>query len=440
MTTTARGANATASNSTPRIIAASLIGTTIEWYDFFVYGSLAALIFNELFFSDADPVVGTILALSSFAVGFAARPVGGLIFGHFGDTVSRKKLLMISMVLMGVATVLIGLLPTYAQIGVAAPILLTLLRIAQGIALGGEWGGAVLIIAEQAPPGKRGFAASWPQMGAPLGSVLATGVLAIVTAVLPSNAFLEWGWRIPFLLSIVLLVVGYWIRSKVAEPKVFTDAIQTDHEEQAAVKVPLKEVVVKHPKALIQAIGGHVGINVLYYMMVTFSIVYITQEVGGDRPMALLAVSIASAIQCVLIIAAGAWSDRIGRKPPYLIGAFSMVVFGFAFFPMLGIGSFIATTGALTLGLAIHSLMYGPQASFYTELFPTRVRFTGISAGVQIASIFAGGLAPIIATALLATFGSWVPVAVYMAAAALVTAICVSWAPETFRRSLTEED
>ncbi|WP_353713540.1 MFS transporter [Arthrobacter sp. K5] len=428
----------TGTTSMRRLIAASLVGTTIEWYDFFIYGSLAALVFNKLFFPDSDPLVGTMLALGSYAVGFAARPLGGIVFGHFGDKLGRKKLLIVSMLMMGGSTVLIGLLPTYAAIGIMAPVLLTLLRVVQGVALGGEWGGAVLILAEQAKPGRRGFAASWPQVGAPLGNVLAAGVLALFAATLPDEQFLSWGWRVPFLLSALLLGIGYWVRISVSEPKVF-EASKAADEASGHQKVPVKEVLTKHPKALLQALGGHFAVNVLYYTVTAFALVYVTQ-LGSNRETALVALMIASGIQTVLIPLFGAWSDKVGRKVPYLIGASGMLIFAFALFPMLGTGSFLVIVAAMSIGLILHGLMYGPQAAFYAELFPTRVRYTGISVGVQLASVFAGSMAPIIATALLAQFNSWIPVAIYLAICAVITMAAVAWAPETYKRSLTDVD
>lgn len=422
-------------SSMPRLVAASLVGTTIEWYDFFIYGSLAALIFNQLFFTESTPLIGTLLALGSYAVGFAARPLGGIIFGHFGDKLGRKKLLLLSMIIMGTSTVLIGCLPTASTIGILAPILLTFLRICQGIALGGEWGGAVLLLAEQAPKGRRGFAASWPQVGAPLGNVLATGVLASFTFLLSDEQFMAWGWRVPFILSAVLLVIGYWIRISVSEPEVFEKSKAAN--EESADHTPLREVVVKHPSALLQAIGSYFAVNVLYYIVTAFSLVYVT-ELGTERNIALLALMVASLIQTALIPLFGAWSDKVGRKLPFTIGAVGMLGFAFALFPLLGTGSFIIMAGALTLGLILHGFMYAPQAAFFAELFPTRVRYTGISIGVQVASVFAGSLAPIIATALLAAYGTWWPIGIYLAFCAAITIAALLWAPETYRRNLDD--
>ncbi|MEN0135034.1 MAG: MFS transporter [Rhodococcus sp. (in: high G+C Gram-positive bacteria)] len=427
-----------------RLGAASVIGTTIEWYDFFIYGACAALIFNDLFFPNTTPLVGTILALTTYAIGFVARPVGGVVFGHFGDRIGRKKLLTISLILMGSSTVAIGLLPTFDTIGVAAPLLLTALRLVQGLALGGEWGGAVLIIAEQAPPRRRGLAASLPQIGAPLGSVLATGTLALLTAVTTESDFQQWGWRVPFLISAVLVLVGFWIRISITESKVFTDAKQRDetrpsYDDASRTHTPINEVLTHHRRPLVQAVGSYIAINVLYYMVTAFTLVYVT-TVGIHRDQALLAILVASLVQVIAVPLCAVWSDRVGRKLPALIGAVGMALFSFVFFPMIGSSSTIVLTGAFVIGLLLHSLMYGPQAAFFTELFPTRVRYTGISVGVQIASVLGGSLAPIIGTFLLDRFDSWVPIAIYMFTCAAITTAALCWAPETYRRELTDDD
>ncbi|MGR4879448.1 MFS transporter [Streptomyces sp. LARHCF249] len=424
-----------------RIISASLIGTTIEWYDFFLYGSAAALVFNKLFFPSSEPLVGTLLAFLTYAIGFAARPLGGLVFGHYGDKIGRKKLLVLSLLMMGGATFAMGLLPTHATIGVGAPILLTLLRLIQGFALGGEWGGAVLLVSEHGDDKNRGFWASWPQAGAPGGNLLATGVLALLAAVQSDETFLAWGWRIPFLLSGVLVVIGLWIRVSVSESPLFLEA-QAKAAEQAASgtggdeKPPVVEVFRTNWRGVLTAIGTRLGENISYYVITAFLLVYVTTHLGLSKSDGLNAVLIGSAVHFVTIPAWGALSDRIGRRPVTLIGSLGMTGWAFAFFAMLDSKSFPAIAAAVTIGLLFHGAMYGPQAAFISEMFDTRVRYSGASMGSQLASIIGGALAPIIAVALLDDYDSSLPISIYLAAAALVTSATVLVARETRGRNL----
>ncbi|MEW1804422.1 MFS transporter [Streptomyces virginiae] len=425
-----------------RIVAASLIGTTIEWYDFFLYGSAAALVFNELFFPDSEPLVGTLLAFLTYAIGFAARPLGGLVFGHYGDKIGRKRLLVLSLLLMGGATFAMGLLPTHASIGVGAPVLLTLLRLIQGFALGGEWGGAVLLVSEHGDDEHRGFWASWPQAGAPGGNLLATGVLALLAAVQSDEAFLAWGWRIPFLLSGVLVMIGLWIRISVSESPVFLEA-QARAARQAAAgveaKPPVAEVFRTNWRGVLTAIGTRLGENISYYVITAFLLVYVTSHLGLPKSDGLNAVLIGSAVHFAAIPAWGALSDRIGRRPVTLIGSVGMIGWAFAFFAMLDSKSFPVIVAAVTVGLLLHGAMYGPQAAFISEMFATEVRYSGASMGSQLASIVGGALAPIVAVALLKDYGSSVPVSVYLGAAAAVTTLTVLVAKETRGRSLARE-
>ncbi|MCJ0872696.1 MFS transporter [Streptomyces sp. AP-93] len=424
-----------------RVISASLIGTTIEWYDFFLYGSAAALVFNKLFFPSSEPLVGTLLAFLTYAIGFAARPLGGLVFGHYGDKIGRKKLLVLSLLLMGGATFVMGLLPTHASIGVGAPILLTVLRLIQGFALGGEWGGAVLLVSEHGDDKNRGFWASWPQAGAPGGNLLATGVLALLAAVQSEEAFLAWGWRIPFLLSGVLVVIGLWIRVSVSESPVFLEA-QAKAAEQAAAgvkeKPPIAEVFRSNWRGVLTAIGTRLGENISYYIITAFLLVYVTTHLGLSKSQGLNAALIGSAIHFITIPAWGALSDRIGRRPVTLIGSVGMIGWAFVFFTMLDTKSFPAIATAVTIGLVLHGAMYGPQAAFISEMFDTKVRYSGASMGSQLASIIGGALAPIIAVALLDGYGSSLPISIYLAAAAVVTTLTVLVAKETRGRSLAQ--
>jgi metabolite-proton symporter len=418
--------------SLPRIVAASLIGTTVEWYDFFLYSSAAALVFNKLFFPTADPLTGTLLAFTTYAIGFLARPIGGLVFGHFGDRVGRKKLLVVSLLLMGGATFAMGLLPTYATIGLAAPILLTLLRLVQGFALGGEWGGAVLIVSEHGDAKRRGFWASWPQCGAPGGNLLATAVLAVLAAVQTDAAFLSWGWRIPFLLSAVLVVIGLWIRLAVAESPVFLAA----QREGAPEKAPIVQVFRRGWRQVLIAMGARMGENVSYYVITAFILVYLTESLGLSKSVGLNAVLVGSVVHFATIPLWGLLSDRVGRRAVYLFGAVGMGAWGFVFFALLDTRSFAVIALATTVGLVLHGAMYGPQAAFFSELFGTRVRYSGASVGYQLASILAGAVAPLVAVALLDAWGSTLPVSLYVLAMCLLTVIAVLAAKETRGSSL----
>ncbi|GAA3440458.1 MFS transporter [Kutzneria kofuensis] len=413
-----------------RVVTASLIGTTVEWYDFFLYGSAAALVFNKVFFPTADPLTGTLLAFATYAIGFGARPLGGLVFGHFGDRLGRKRLLVLSLLMMGGATFLMGVLPSYASFGVGAPLLLTALRLVQGFALGGEWGGSVLIVAEHGSDRHRGFWASWPQAGAPGGNLLATAVLAVLAAVQSEQDFASWGWRIPFLLSGLLVAIGLWIRVRIEETPVF-QAVADEPE-----RTPVVTVLRTQWREVLVAMGARMGENISYYVITSFILVYVVEALKLPKSTALNAVLIGSAVELVAIPLWGALSDRVGRRPVYLFGAVGMALWVFAFFAILDVRSTWAIVSATTVALVLHGAMYGPQAAFFSELFGTRVRYSGSSIGYQLASILAGGLAPLIATALLAAFASAVPVAVYVAAGALISVLAVTVSRETTGRSL----
>ena len=411
-----------------RVIGASLIGTTIEWYDFFLYGSAAALVFNRLFFPDYDPLVGTMLAFATYALGFIARPVGGIVFGHFGDRIGRKKLLMWSLVLMGAATVLIGLLPTYAQIGIWAPVALIVLRLVQGFAVGGEWGGAVLMAAEHGDAARRGFWASWPQAGVAAGNLLAAGVLALMAGIQDEADFLEWGWRVPFLLSVVLVVVGWYIRNRVTESPLFEEALD---EAETPPKLPAMDVLRERPKALVLGAGLRIGENISYYILTVFSLTYLVDVAAETRSLALNALLIGAAVQ-FLAIPFFAWlSDRIGRRPVYAFGGLGLAAWSFLLFPLLGSGEPASIVLALVVGLVLHGAMYGPQAAFITELFPTRIRYSGVSLAYQLTAIVGGSLAPIIALALYQHYGSALPVAIYVGVACAVSGVSALFARET---------
>lgn len=412
-----------------------MLGTAIEWYDFFLYGTAAALVFNRLFFPNLDPLAGTMAAFASYAVGFFARPLGGIVFGHFGDRLGRKSMLVTTLVMMGVATFLVGLLPTYDQIGLWAPALLVALRIVQGLAVGGEWGGAVLMVAEHAGPGRRGFFVSWVQVGVPVGLLLATGVFALFTH-LPEASFLSWGWRVPFLIGIVLTGLGFFIRLKVMESPVFEQARKVER----APGLPILEVLRAHKKNVFLAMGARMAENAFFYIFTVWVLSYATQHLDLPRSSLLNGVLIGSAVQLVTIPFFGALSDRIGRKPVYLGGTVFLLALVLPFFWLVGTRSVPLVWLAIVLGMVGHSALYGPQAAFFSELFGTRTRYTGASLGYQLAAPFAGGLAPLIASGLLRwSDGATWPIAIYLGVLASITIISVLLAAETNRADLREE-
>jgi len=419
-------------SSVRRVVVASLVGTSLEWYDFFIYGTAAALVFNQLFFPSFEPLVGTLLAFTTYAVGFVSRPLGGIIFGHYGDRIGRKNVLVVTLLLMGIATFVIGLLPTYAMLGVWAPILLVVLRFLQGLGLGGEWGGAVLMALESGARDRRGVNASWPQVGVPIGLLLANGVLSLMGAVTSDAEFKSWGWRVPFLLSGVLVIFGIWIRRTIAESPLFR-GLATGRTE---VRAPALEVLQHYPKQVLLAIGARVGVDVAFYTFVLFIATYVATFLKLPRGYALNAVLIAAACQVGAIPAFGVLSDRYGRRPIYLLGAIGAAIWVFVFFALLDTGNFTLIVLATVIALLLHAAMYGPQASFIAEMFPTRVRYSGASMGYQLAGILGGALAPIVSVALLGRYGSSLVVSLYVLAMLTVTTLCVLAAEETSRRDL----
>jgi MFS transporter, MHS family, shikimate and dehydroshikimate transport protein len=419
-----------------RVVLASVIGTTIEWYDFFLYGTAAALVFNQLFFPTLDPLAGTMASFATYAVGFFARPVGGIVFGHFGDRMGRKSMLVTTLMLMGLSTFLIGVLPTYAQVGVAAPVMLVVLRFIQGFGVGGEWGGAVLMVVEHGHRGRRGLYASWVQAGVPAGLLLATAVFNLFS-LLPDRAFLLWGWRVPFLLGVALLGVGLFIRLHILESPLFAKV--RDRKQQPAV--PFFEVLRRYPRNVLLAMGARFADNGSFYIFTVFVLTYATAELGVARTSILNGMLIASAVQFLVIPAFGLLSDRVGRRPVYLGGAAALAAFAFPFFWMVDTASATWIGLAIVIGLIVHAAMYAPQAAFFSELFGTEVRYTGASIGYQLASPLAGGVAPLISMALLGWSGgqSW-PVAIYMIILATITLVSIWLAAETHRVQLGDHD
>jgi MFS transporter, MHS family, shikimate and dehydroshikimate transport protein len=415
---------------------AGFVGTTMEWYDYFLYGAATALIFNQLYFPSVDPLIGTLAAFSAFAVGFVARPLGGIVFGHFGDKFGRKQNLIITLAIMGLATAAIGLLPTFETIGIWAPVLLVVLRILQGFAVGGEWGGAVLMTVEHAPDHKRGFYSSWVQMGVPAGIVLANGVFLLFETSLSEEAFLVWGWRVPFLLSIILVVVGLYVRLRIEESPAFTQI----HEHHAETQRPVMDVIRNQPRNVLISLGARLGDNVIFTIFEVFTLTYITQQVGLSESVALAGVLIGAGIELFTIPLFGALTDRIGRRPVFMGGLVFCVIYIFPFFWLLNTAQPLLVVLSLVVALAIgHSAMYAPEASFFAELFDTRTRYSGASIGYQVAPIVGGGIAPAICTALLAWSGSYWPIALYMIAMGLIGVVSVYFAPETYKRDLYEE-
>jgi metabolite-proton symporter len=450
MSTQAQASTAGAPGATPptngivKVVFASLIGTATEWYDFFLYGSAAALVFGTLFFPSSDPITGTLLAFGTYALGFAARPLGGVVFGHFGDRVGRKKMLVVSLMMMGFATIAIGLLPTYASIGVGAPILLLACRLLQGFAVGGEWGGAVLMAAEHGREDQRGFWASWPQAGVALGNLLATGVLFVLSAVQSDDAFNTWGWRIPFLLSAGLVFVGLWVRLSIEESPVFKEAqAEIAEKQEHANHVPLLEVFKKYPREVLVAMGMRIAENTSYYIFTVIVITYIVDFAEQDKGPVLQALLIGSVVHFIWIPIVGAVSDRIGRRPLYFAGAIGVAAWSYLFFGLLDSKSDGKIILAVVVGLMLHALMYAPQAAFFSELFGTSVRYTGASVGYQLASIFAGAIAPLVAVALLKTGTVKDPntmaVSIYVTITSVITVIAVLFAKETRASSLRHD-
>lgn len=409
--------------STPikRVAAASLIGTTIEWYDFYIYGAASATVVGALFFPGFSTLAGTLAAFSTFAVGFIARPLGGAFFGHFGDRIGRKKMLVYSLLLMGLATFVIGLLPTYDSIGIWAPILLVTLRFIQGFAVGGEWGGAVIMAVEHAPANRRGFYGSWPQMGVPIGLLLSTGLFAMFSA-MPSDDFETWGWRVPFLLSALLVAVGLFIRLRIVETPVFAQVQKAGE----VAKVPFVEMVRSHSKSVLLAAGIYLGHGVLFYVLSVFTLSWVTSELGMPRSTFFTAVMIAAVSQAILVPVFGRLSDALGRRQVYAGGAVFALLFAFPLFWLIETEQPILVWLAVVAVLGVaHPAMYAPTAALYADLFPPRIRYSGASLGYQLGGATVG-FVPLFAASVVGSAGgaSW-PISVMIIVSAIIGLICI---------------
>ncbi|OCB54837.1 MFS transporter [Mycobacterium vulneris] len=429
MTITDSGSLATAKPSARTVALGSAVGTTIEWYDFYLYATAAALVFKPLFFPNISSTAGTLASFATYAAGFGARPLGALISGHYGDRLGRKTVLVIALVGMGLSTFAIGLLPTYAQIGLLAPALLVVLRLLQGLAVGAEWGGAALLSVEHAPPGRRGLFGSFTQLGSPAGMLLSTGVFYLTRSAVGPDAFLAYGWRIPFLLSAVLVVVGLVIRLRLTDAEMFTQV--RDRGEVA--RLPVLEVLRTQPRNVLITTGLRFSQIALFVLLTTYSLTYLQDSSAAGSQVGLTAVLIASAVGLISTPAWAMLSDRIGRRPPYLFGAVAGVLALILFFVAAGTGSHIAIVLSIVFGVNIaHDAMYGPQAAWFGELFDTRVRYSGASLGYQIGAVLSGGFAPLIAAALLVAGGGspWLIVG-YFAVLTAITFTAAYFARET---------
>jgi MFS family permease len=427
-----------------RVALAALAGTSIEWYDFFIYGTAAALVFPTVFFpSDVPQYVALIASFSTFAVGFVARPVGGILFGHFGDRVGRKTTLVTALLLMGVATMLIGLLPSYETIGPLAPIALIVLRFAQGLAVGGQWGGAMLLVTENAPPERRGFYGAFAQAGAPVGVVLANVAFLLVTGLVSSEALVEWAWRIPFLFSILLIGLSMYIQLRIEDTPAFrrlqeVDAAAATAKAARPARSPVLDALARYPRQIALAAGAFLAVQVPFYIHITWVIAYGTSSEGLalSRSTMLLGVLIAAVVQVPALFIASAYSDRKGRRGIYMAGAVFTGLWSFALFPLIDTGSLLWISVGIAIGQIGVSMMYGPQAALLAELFPTDVRYSAASLGYQFGAILGGGLAPVIATALLHEMQSTVGVSAYMALSCAITLVSIVLLKETYKNSL----
>jgi MHS family shikimate/dehydroshikimate transporter-like MFS transporter len=407
--------------SVRRVALASMIGTSIEWYDFFVFGTASALVFGRLFFPTFSELAGTLAAFASFAVGFVARPVGGLVFGHFGDRIGRKTMLVLTLTMMGVATFLMGLMPTYAVIGVWAPILMVALRFVQGLAVGGEWGGAVLMATEHSGGKRRGFFGSFAQVGSAVGGLMSTGMFLLVQQ-LPEDDFVSWGWRVPFLISIVLVFVGLFIRLRIMESPVFAQIKET----RRVAKIPVIDLLRFDTRNVLLAAGMYLAHGTLFYAMTVYTLAYTTREYGLSQNIYLIGVTVAGAIQCLTIPLYGALSDKVGRRPVIIFGTLFIVAFAIPLNFMITSQVAVLTWLAVVIGICVgHNAVYSPSAALYSEMFPAHVRYSGASLGYQLGGAIAG-FVPLIAASLVgAAGGAYWPIAALIAGGGLIGFVCI---------------
>jgi metabolite-proton symporter len=419
-----------------RVILAASIGSALEWYDFFLYGTAAALVFGEIFFPKSDPTVGTLLSFLTFGVGFVVRPLGGLLFGVLGDRYGRKPVLVATLLMIGIGTTAIGLLPTYAQIGIWAPILLVVMRVIQGIGAGAEYGGAVIYLVENAPPKHRGFWGGFAPLGVSVGNLLAAGAFALVT-MLPREELLAWGWRLPFIASFLLIMVGIFVRLRVAETPVFTEAVVARGKVESN---PAMEALRQHPRNFMVVLGARMAENGLGYFFPVFGLSYVITTAGVPKSEALSALMLAFTIELFAILGFAALSDRIGRRPVYMFGAVAGVLLAFPFFWMVGTKQWIMIALAFILARAVvTAAMFGPQAAYFAELFPPQRRFAGFAFARELGSLLSGGPAPFVAAALVAAYGTWWPVACYAMFLSACTVLAIWIGPETYQENIAAD-
>jgi MFS family permease len=419
-----------------RVILAASIGSALEWYDFFLYGTAAALVFGDLFFPKSDPVVGTLLSFLTFGVGFVVRPIGGILFGIMGDRYGRKPVLVLTLLMIGIGTTAIGLLPTYNQIGIWAPLLLVAMRVLQGLGAGAEYGGAVIYLVENAPAKHRGFWGGFAPLGVSVGNLLAAGAFALVTT-LPREDLLSWGWRLPFLASFLLILVGIFVRLRIAETPVYTEAVVARGKVE---RNPAMEALRHHPRNFLVVLGARMAENGLGYFFPVFGLSYVINTVGVPKADALSALMLAFTIELFAILGFAALSDRVGRRPVYMFGALAGVALAFPFFWMVGTKQWMWIALAFILARAVvTAAMFGPQASYFAELFPPQRRFAGFAFARELGSLLAGGPAPFVATALVAAYGSWWPVACYAILLSACTVIAIWIGPETYQENIAAD-
>jgi MHS family shikimate/dehydroshikimate transporter-like MFS transporter len=440
MTDSSAQAAAPSPSTVRKVALAAMAGSAIEWYDFFIYLTAAALVFGPLYFPGTSEVAGVLASFSTAAVGFVARPVGGILFGHFGDRLGRKPTLVIALLTMGTATTLVGVLPTYATIGVAAPILLFVLRFVQGLAVGGQWGGAVLLATEYAPEDQRGFYGSFAQAGVPVGLLLGNTIFLLISAIVGEQAFAAWAWRIPFLFSIVLIAVALYIQLRLEDTPVFRQLEERQHEgEEAESRSPVLEVLRDHPKQVLLAGGAFFVVNGGFYVLITGMLDYGTRTLGVSENAMLAAVLISAVVEGIAIVAMSALSDRVGRRPVFMSGAVLLGLWSFPLFWLVNTGSVPLIIVSLCIAQFFLGMMYGPQAALFSEMFSARVRYSGASIGYQGASVFAGGLAPIIMVWLLETTGTSLSVSFYMFLMSAITFISVYLVTETYEDEMARD-